>query len=146
MVSLEAVQEQIVQFLLANPTVAGLLGTEIRESEWQGTQFSYPCARVKMLSGGTYTKTHCRNTHTQVLFDVIVFSEMTSSQEVNIIMGEIVGELLEVVLEGLGTATTNPFYTSPIELAPVGRKAPAINAQNVWVVQTSFSTHVHERT
>ena len=44
------VQAAIIARLKAQTTVtAEVLATEIREDQWQGTEFSYPNIRVKML-------------------------------------------------------------------------------------------------
>jgi hypothetical protein len=46
MVPVELVQSALVNYLLTQPPVVAIVGAEVREDEWQGADFVYPCIRV----------------------------------------------------------------------------------------------------
>ena len=146
MISSEAVQAALVTALKADAPLVALFGVEIRESQWQGTQFVYPCLRVGVVTGLPYTKDHCRFTHSNTRFTISSQSEEASSQDADIGAGLVVSALLGQTIEGAGTPTTNPFYSSLIELAAPGQESAIINSQNAWTARVHFEVHIHERT
>ena len=88
------VQAAIVARLKAQTTVtAEVVATEIREDQWQGTDFSYPNIRVKMLHNRPQ-EDNCNKT----LIDVSVqtFSEDASSLPTDRIAG-IISNVLHTV-------------------------------------------------
>jgi hypothetical protein len=46
MVPLELVQSALVNYLLSRVAVTTIVGIDVREDEWQGADFRYPCVRV----------------------------------------------------------------------------------------------------
>jgi hypothetical protein len=75
MVPLELVQSAIVNYLLGQVTVTAIVGTDVREDQWQGADFKYPCVRVALDMVATAT---C-----QYDFSITIsaFSEEASSRQ-----------------------------------------------------------------
>ena len=88
------VQAAIVARLKAQATVtAEVVATEIREDQWQGTDFSYPNIRVKMLHNRPQ-EDNCNKTLVDV--SVQTFSEDASSLPTDRIAG-IISNVLHTV-------------------------------------------------
>jgi len=88
------VQAAIVARLKAQTTVtAEVVATEIREDQWQGTDFSYPNIRVKMLHNRPQ-EDNCNKTLVEV--SVQTFSEDASSLPTDRIAG-IISNVLHTV-------------------------------------------------
>lgn len=85
-------QAAIIAYLKTKTALTSLLADtteEVREQEWQGTDFSYPNVRVRIISNIPASKT-CYQT---VEISCIAFSESPSSLEAQKISGTI-GEIL----------------------------------------------------
>ena len=93
MITNNEIQAALISKLLANTTVTDELddAEEIRENEWQGTAFSYPNIRVRMISNDPLENTPC--TQTKISAGFQVFSEDASSQEADTIAGIIMNAL-----------------------------------------------------
>ena len=73
-------------------TGSAVTANEVREDQWQGTQFNYPNVRVRLLSNTPVESVDsCRRTRFTVSF--LVFSEDSSSLESGEIAGIINTEL-----------------------------------------------------
>lgn len=80
MISINTIQEAIVTYLKAQPTIAAALNvTEIREDQWNGTAFTYPNVRVAMLVNAPMAETNCNGN----VFGVTIYvnSEKSNSKE-----------------------------------------------------------------
>ena len=96
MISNNIVQAAIITFLKSKVAITSLLvdnagvphPEEIREVEWQGDTFAYPNIRVDL---GTQTDVIMENNCNiwNINFSILVFSEMYSSKEANVILGVI---------------------------------------------------------
>ena len=93
MITNNEIQAALISKLLANTTVIAELddAEEIRENEWQGTAFSYPNIRVRMISNDPLENTSCTQTKVSIGFQV--FSEDASSQQADTIAGIIMNAL-----------------------------------------------------
>jgi len=58
--------------------------TEIREDQWQGTEFDYPNVRVRLI-GNSPLDDNCN--HCRITFSTMVFSETASSLQADRIAG-----------------------------------------------------------
>jgi hypothetical protein len=95
-ISNNIVQAAIITFLKSKVAITSLLvdnagvahPEEIREVEWQGDTFAYPNIRVDL---GTQTDVIMENNCNiwNINFSILVFSEMYSSKEANVILGVI---------------------------------------------------------
>jgi hypothetical protein len=80
------IQKEIIAKLKASSTViAVVISAEIREDQWQGTEFSYPNIRVRMISNKPDSASNCFRT--SVVLSIQVFSEDASSSEADDIAG-----------------------------------------------------------
>lgn len=89
----DEIQDAIISTLKANATITALLvagSTEIREHQWQGTTFTYPNIRVRMISN-VEESANCELS--TISLSIQVFSEEASSLECNRISGIIRSEL-----------------------------------------------------
>jgi len=94
MIRNDQIQSALVAYAKANANMIAELdagATEIREHQWQGTQFTYPNIRVRMLDNTQLGRGGCN--HSQIRFSFLVFSEEASSLEANRISGIINSEL-----------------------------------------------------
>jgi hypothetical protein len=89
----DQIQAAWVAYLKSNTNILAELtdNDEIREDFWQGTEFSYPNIRVRVVSNTPQAGRDCN------LHDVVIgtqsFSEQTSSQQADRIAGIIMTEL-----------------------------------------------------
>jgi hypothetical protein len=95
MKSLVEIKQGLVYWGLNNLPLTSLLAStngqkEVREIEWQGTKFSYPCVRVR-VNKVTPTNTQCSQVMAESTF--LVFSETPSSIEADTIASTILLQL-----------------------------------------------------
>ena len=77
MISLVAFQEAIVSLLKADASLVARVGLEIREDEWQASNFVYPCVRVGGPTvGSPFGAGGCANSCS---FQIFAFSAEPSS-------------------------------------------------------------------
>lgn len=102
------VQAAIIARLKAQTTVtAEVVATEIREDQWQGTDFSYPNIRVKMLHNRPQ-EDNCNKTIVDV--SVQVFGEDASTLQTDRIAGIITNVLHTVQFSSSGTQVSLRVY------------------------------------
>lgn len=93
MISLSTVQEAFVTTLKADPTITVTLydAHEIREDQWQGKDFTYPCIRVDVQSANPLTGANCADGE---IFDIelLIYSEQPSSKQCNDICALVVNK------------------------------------------------------
>ena len=74
----------IVSLLVTEDNLTGT--SEIREDQWQGTEFYYPNIRVRMISNNPYGESDQCNASTFSV-SIMAFSQEASSQEADKIAG-----------------------------------------------------------
>lgn len=87
----DEIQSAIVAYIKARSSITDELtagATEVRENEWQGTEFTYPNIRVRLISNAG---TDCERS--DISLGIEVFSEEASSFEADRIAGIINGVL-----------------------------------------------------
>jgi hypothetical protein len=74
-----SIQTALVAYLKSKAAITAVVSvTEIREDQWQGTEFSYPNIRVRMISNRP-RETNCDVS--EVNFAIQIFSQQDSSIE-----------------------------------------------------------------
>jgi hypothetical protein len=73
------VRTGLVNFLKNNSAIIGLVSDEIRERQYQGTDFTYPAVRIRILQQKPPMDVNCNWTDLQ--FAVQSYSESSSSEE-----------------------------------------------------------------
>jgi hypothetical protein len=136
MIDEDSVQAALIGYLQADPVLVNLLGgkaTEIRESSYQGADFSYPAIRLRV---GPQTDPHleamCQ--YSTIEFQVDCYSEQKSSKEATEIGWEINELLHHHSFSYMGV------FFSLIDLVsslPVARKD-----ERTWIKTVRFSSHV----
>lgn len=87
MLGIDDIRGALIDYMKSKTTITAALGstTEIRERQWQGTEFDYPCIRVKINSAVPQMVGECN------IFDcslsILVFSEVASSSQADNIAG-----------------------------------------------------------
>lgn len=114
----DQIQAGLISYLKSKDTITSLVtGTyavEIREDQWQGTQFTYPAVRVRLIRNTPTNNAGCRH---EFVAGILVFSEEASSRECDQIAG-IIGE----ELHGIGFDSNNvAFVTQVTDLVPAIR-------------------------
>ena len=79
MLSNDEIQAGIIAYLKANTVVLAALpdDNEIREDQWQGSEFEYPNIRVKLNPSVPINAETCE--HMQISISFLVFSELKLS-------------------------------------------------------------------
>lgn len=85
MLSNDKIQAGLVWYLKSLVAITSELGVEIREDQWQGTQFTYPCLRVDLKVQTPMRGSDCEMSKTTA--SIIVFTEDTSSKHADRIAG-----------------------------------------------------------
>jgi len=128
----DLIQYAIVDYLKNNAATSDVRDQlsdtdEIREDQWQGTAFSYPAIRVRMIMNKPRVEqSDCRQRELRLA--VQVFSEEDSSQQCDRIAG-IIDEKLHA---RQFTSQSIHLTLWTINLSPARR----IEGQNVWIAET----------
>lgn len=110
----------------------GLQG--IRELNWKGSDFAYPCVRVSLESqiDSSETNIHCPS---NIDFSFYIFSETASSKQANSLAGKIVSGL-----RGIGFAQNNIKFVQIKILESI----PAIaQDERTWRAQVRCRSTIH---
>lgn len=137
MISFDLLQAAIVAALKADAPLVAVVGDEIRESQWQGTDFVYPGVRVELYSG-TPIGEKCVDTHSLVGFTILCYSENDSSQEADQIAGLVVTALY------LETLTAATFYSGLIRISGPGVRSARRMIERIWRSEVEFQTNIYE--
>jgi hypothetical protein len=82
----DAIQASIIAKLKASTTVTAEVGSsEIREDQWQGTEFVYPNVRVRMINNVPTMGSNCLRANIDL--SILVFTEDDSSRNADRIAG-----------------------------------------------------------
>ena len=122
------------------------LANGVREAQWRGTAFQYPCVRVGRPSLVPYGNGTCSGRDSRASWEIHAISKADSSLTAQDLQG-----LILAALEGyqLSTADLKTIAIRPVTLSPV---APVGNSQTVgispvgdaWMGSISFRTIVTE--
>jgi hypothetical protein len=124
-------QEAIIDRLKHNVALLAALtdADEIREAQWQGTEFVYPCVRVAL---GTQVPSIAGCELYSISFSISAFSELESSKEAN--------EIAYLVSEALET----PFTFGTVKFLMLdGKLIDAIRQDRTWVAKVNYATLVY---
>jgi len=132
MVSLEHVQQAVIDKLKLDVPLVTAVGLEIRESSWQGTEFAYPAIRIA-LGVVKSSNDGCRS---RISIDVQCFSEEASSlQTLQLI--DLVTEAVEGIQLHDATFRTLDLWIDTV--MPPFRSNPRI-----WRGDVYFATEAYE--
>ena len=87
MLGLDDIRSALISYMKTKTLITNALGntTEIREGQWQGTEFDYPCIRVKTGPAVPQMAGECNVFDCSV--SIMVFSEMAQSSQADDIAG-----------------------------------------------------------
>lgn len=122
MIDNDHIQAALIAFLKSKSSVTSLLATagEVREDQYQGTQYAFPAVRVQL---GTQTPISGNGCPSIIHFSVLCYTEDASSQKADELAGAVNNELYNhsfnrnnvrfgmVVSEGLVAAVRQDFRT-----------------------------------
>lgn len=144
MITNNQIQETLVTRLKDNtrPEIAALHAAlasdeEIRENQFQGTEFDYPAIRVSFTYLNPTENTPCRDDIFRSYFSVVSYSESTSSLEADNIAGLVAEALDEAILD------VPAFKTGNISLGSVN--AAIRIGTRLWRAETFFRASIYQR-
>jgi len=139
MISINQVQAAIVTALKESVPLGLVVGDEIRESQWQGTQFTYPAIRVDMEDSRQVGRGgQCVTTISAVPFNVVGFSEEASSQQADRIIGLVISALLNHQL------TSADFSSGFVRMSRAGQSSAKRATERVWRAVVGFEVNIYE--
>ena len=100
------IQAAVIARLKSFPSLIALVGTDIKEDDWQGTDYTYPCLRVYLRQQVPILADDCNLV--QVNVSVYGLSDRKSSKEADALVGE-VNNLLH----------THPFSQSVVNVISI---------------------------
>lgn len=143
MISHASFQEQVIDELQAFGALTLLVpAVEIRELQWQGTEFAYPNIRVDVRTQTPEGGGQCRPKISIESFVVVAFSEGDSSLECEQICFQIIEALFGTQLEDLAPSQGPTWRCETINLATFN--APRRAAERVWRGEVIFRGRVKE--
>jgi len=144
MIANQQIQEALVTRLKdgTRPEIAALHAVlaaddEIRENQFQGTQFAYPAIRVSFAYLNPTENTPCRDDIFRSYFSIIAFSEDTSSLEANTIAGLVAEALDEEMLNETAFRTGNISLGSVNDAIRIGPR--------LWRAEVFFRTSIYQK-
>jgi hypothetical protein len=136
MVSTNDVQTAVIGLLTGTYAVTELVHEEVREDEWQGTDFVYPALRVQITNLMPEEDGTCRETKTFAQFTIQCYSEADSSKQCGTLANTVVSAIFGQVL-------TRPYMRSlrinVMRVVPPYRTAPRI-----WRSDVQAQCHIYE--
>ena len=149
MISPDLLQAALIGTLRADASLIAALpeaADGIREAQWRGTAFEYPCVRVGRPALLPYGNGTCAGRDSRAAWEIHAISKADSSLTAQDLQG-----LILAALEGqqLATASLKTIAIRPVNLSPV---APVGNSQtvgispvgDVWMGTISFRTIVSQ--
>lgn len=135
MVSNDLIQAALITRLKANaPLVARITAAEVRENQWQGTNFDYPCTRVSVtLQVPLMEWEQC--SFSRVSFSVFSMSELDSSKEADEIAG-----LANTVLHKTSFAGTGFRF---LRIRSISLASAVRMSERIWRAEASFVSDVY---
>lgn len=87
MLGVDDIRSALIGYMKTKTAITGAIGstTEIREGQWQGTEFDYPCIRVKINAAVPQMAGECNIFNCDV--SILVFSETAQSSQADNITG-----------------------------------------------------------
>ncbi len=135
MVSNDLIQTALITRLKANAAlVARITAAEVRENQWQGTNFDYPCVRVSVtLQTPLMEWEQC--SWSRVTFSVFSMSELDSSKEADEIAGLVNAALHKVSFAGTGFKF--------LKIRSMGLASATRMSERIWRAEASFISDVY---
>lgn len=145
MISHASFQEQVIDKLQAFGALTLIVPVvEIRESQYQATEFTYPNVRVDTRSQIPEGTGKCRPTISIENFAVLAYSEDDSSLECEQICFQIVEALFGAQLEDTTPSQGPTWRTETVNLVQVN--APRRLTERTWRGEVIFRCRVKETT
>jgi hypothetical protein len=137
-------QEQVIDELQGYAALIALVAAdEIRELQYQGTEFAYPNVRVDARTQTPEGTGNCRTKHSIENFAVFAFSENPSSLECEQICFQIGEAMFGVQLEDIAPAQGPAWRAETVNL--VQYNAPRwSNGEKNWRGEVIFRCRVKE--
>lgn len=94
------IQSALISYLKASTTLTAVVpAAEVRENQWQGTEFTYPNVRVKLVDNRP-AETNCDVSN--CMFSILIFSQLDSS-----IQAEQIAGIIDVALHARSFSSSN---------------------------------------
>jgi hypothetical protein len=143
MISHASFQEQLIDALQADANLTAVVAADqIKEYQYQATEFTYPAVRVDIRSQIPEGNAPCRLTISIVNFAVFAFSEADSSLQCEQLCFLIAEALFGAQLEDLAPSQGPNWRTETVNLVQVN--APRRLAERLWRGEIIFRCRVKE--
>lgn len=143
MISTADVQARIIAALRADAGVVGVLGgddTEVREEQWMGTDYEYPCYRVHVTRlAPVPVASNCDEEVFDCDFNVAFRSVGASSKSTADGMAAGVGALV-------GKKLSAPNFVSRVGVNLEDAAGPIAESENAWMARAFFSCRIQKVT
>lgn len=128
MKSNDDVQAALITYLKAQSALLVKLAStgEVREDQWQGTDFAYPALRVAL---SLQTKLACGS---RLTFSILVFSEKATSREADDIAGDV-----SALLDGKNFTRSGVRFAG---IASAGLVPAQHTGTNLWKAEARFTS------
>ena len=143
MISHASFQEQVIDELQGFAALTAIvLPAEIRESQYQGTEFVYPNVRVDTRIQTPEGAGNCRTKISIENFAVIAFSESDSSLQCEQVCFQIGEAMFGIQLEDAAPVQGPAWRAETVNL--IQFNAPRRMSEKVWRGEVIFRCRVHE--
>lgn len=137
MMTPEEIQAAIITTMKNQPELISAVQDEIREDNWNGTAFTYPCYRVSVESVGPMTNGECRPFIFDVNFTVLCYAEGTSSKPSSYLAG-----LVAQNLQGRQIRTTSIVPVTRINIPESGITPAIPEGEREWRSDVRFNVQL----
>lgn len=93
------IRTMLVDYLKNNSAIIGISSSEVRERQWQGTDFTYPNIRVKIIQQVPCKDVGCN--WSDITFSVQCYAEQSSSEQAETIQYAIATFLDKTIISSL---------------------------------------------
>lgn len=139
MINPQVLQAAVISLLKAQSTITAEVGTEIKEDQWEGTEFRYPCLRVSLLTLSPHSNGECRPTIADVAMTVLCFVEGTSSRGAARLAGIVANAIF-----GKRLKTSEITPVTRINIPDNGVAMPVPEGERLWRAEVQFTATVKE--
>ena len=143
MVKTELLQKTIINALKADAALIAVLGTtgQVKESQWQGTIFTYPAVRVDIDPQTPIGNGIDHLKLSDCYWRVRVYSEQDSSHQCNQLAGLTFDALFNKQFTGTDTAGADYLRLIRVDIIDIGRTLRI--AERLWMAESTFYSQVN---
>ena len=144
MLTPEEIQAAIILLMKSQPQLVSAVQEEIREDNWMGRDFDYPCYRVALGNLSPATNGECRLKILDIAFSVYCFAEGTSSKHAAYLAGLVMNNLMGKQIRYSDQSGPRIIPVSRIDIPTNGVVAPVPEGERLWRSEVQFISTIKE--